>query len=220
MDLLSIASAQHKAKIASTAPWHVLLTVIPDPVNDPGTLLRLVRSPDDVVYQGDTYYAFSFEFDVIWDKSSGELQSVQLQVANVNRVVQGYLNQYNGAAGAEIRIAVVSAEDMSGPPAQLYIFGVQSSSADAIWVTFTLGGANPMMRQFLRYLYLAAQCPWIYNAPALQATADPRGAACGYWGPLASCNHTYADCQNHNNLVRFGGYPAVSTQGFASVGPA
>ena len=219
MDLLSIASAQHKSQIASSAPWHVLLTVWPDPINLPGTVLRLARSPENLVYRGNTYLAFAFDFDVLWDKSSGELQSLKLTISNINRVVQGYLNQYNGCAGMTVQLDVVSGKDMTGDPAQSYSFGVQSSSSDATWVTLTLGGANPTFRTFLRFLYFPDYCQWIYNDPALQAVCDPRGAYCGYWGALTTCTHHLADCKNHNNVSRFGGYPGVGTQGFLSTTP-
>lgn len=217
MDALSVASAKHKSQIASTKPWHVLLEVTPDPVNHPDVQLLLAREPDDVIYRGKTYIAFSFDFDMIWDKSSGELQKVSLKVSNIQRAVQGYLNQYNGGINMALRVLVVSAEDMNGDPAQVYEFGVTESSADAVWVTLGLGGANPMMRAMLRYLYFSNYCPWIYNSPALQATADPVGAPCGYWGSLATCNHSLTDCEVHNNQARFGGYPAIATQGFTEV---
>ena len=55
--------------------------------------------------------------------------------------------------------------------------------------------------------------------PALQAVCDPRGAYCGYWGALTTCTHHLADCKNHNNVSRFGGYPGVGTQGFLSTTP-
>jgi phage-related protein len=147
------------------------------------------------------------------------LQSLKLTVSNVQRVVQGYLNQYNGGAGMTVQLDVVSAEDMTGPPAQSYSFGVQSSDADATWVTLTLGGPNPLFRSFLRYLYLPNYCQWLYNDPTLQAACDSRGAYCGYWGALTTCAHTLTDCAAHNNVLRFGGYPGVSTQGFLSTTP-
>ena len=221
MNALTLASTLHKSQIASTAPWHVLLTIYPNAgAGDFTTVLRLAREPQDVVYQGNTYVAFSFEFDAIWDKSSGELQSIRLTVGNVNRMMQGYLNQYAGGAGAKVEIWVVSDQDLAGPPAQNYVFQVTSSSADAQWVTLTLGATNPMLRPFTRFYYTANYCFWIYNDPTLQAAADPRGAPCGYTGALATCAHTLTDCKTHGNSLRFGGFPGLNAvTGFAAAAP-
>jgi phage-related protein len=219
MDILSVASAQHKSQIASTKPWHLLLSIWPDPVHAPDTVLRLARESDDVVYQGHTYLAFAFEFDMQWDKSSGELTTLQLKVGNIQRAVQGYLNQYSGGKGMQLQLDVVSDQDMAGLPSQSFVFGVQSSTADAQWVTLTLGGTNPMLASIVRYIYLSAYCSWVYNDPTLQAKCDPRGAACGYWGPQTTCAHTLQGCRNHDNVLRFGGYPALATQGFLAATP-
>jgi phage-related protein len=219
MDWISVASALHKREIASTAPWHVFLTVYPDYVNAPDVVLRLAREPDDVVYQGNTYIAFSFDFDAIWDKSSGELQALRLTVCNVNRLVQGYLEQYGGGVGAQVEIRVVSAKDITSPPAQLFIFEVTNTMADAQWATFTLGAANPMLRAFPKFLYFRNYCNWLFNTPDMQNACDPRGAPCGYYGALATCQRTLEDCRVHSNSARFGGFPAIDTQGFRAVGP-
>lgn len=211
---ISLASALHKSQIATTAPWHLLLTVYPDPKNNPDVVLRLAREPQDVVYQGNTYIAFNFDFDPITDASTGELTTLTLRVCNVNRLIHSYLEQYDGGIGARVELRVVSAQDMTGDPSILMQFEITEATADSNWATLTLGADNPMRQIFPRFVYLKDFCMWRYNTPAMQAASDPKGAQCGYIGALATCNKTLTDCRAHANSGRFGGFPGIDSQGF------
>lgn len=207
---ISIASALHKAKIASTSPWYVLLSLSPAPE----AVLRLARAPEDVTFQGTTWVAFNFDFDAITDASTGQLTTLTLRVCNVNRLVQSYLEQYDGGIGATVHLRVVSAEDLHSDPSIYMEFVVTECSADSEWATFTLGADNPMRQIFPSKLYLKDSCIWRYNTPAMQAAHDAKGAQCGYTGGLATCNKTLTDCRAHANSARFGGFPGIDSAGF------
>lgn len=213
MQHISLASALHKAKIATTSPWHVLLTIFPD-MNDLSVVLRLVREPQDVEYQGNSYVAFNFDFDAIEDKSSGELTQIVLRVCNINRLIHSYLEQYDGGVGAKVELRVVSEDAIQDDPSLYMEFQITEVSADSEWASFTLGADSPMRASFPKFLYLNDFCIWQYNSPTLQAAGDPKGAQCGYVGGLATCKKTLADCRAHANSARFGGFPGIDSQGF------
>lgn len=202
---ISLASALHKSQIATTDPWHLLLTAYPDK-DDPSVILRLVREPFDVVYKGDTYIAFNFDFDPITDGSSGELTSLTLRVCNVNRLIHSYLEQYDGGVGARVELRVVSAQDLAGDPSIFMQWEITEASADSQWATLTLGADNPMRQAFPRFVYLKDYCMWRY-----------KGTECLYSGGLATCDHTLGGangCRVHNNSARFGGFPGIDSAGF------
>lgn len=210
---LSLAATLEKHKLDSTNPWYVLL----DLSMNGSVILRLARSTDDVVFQGNTYSAFAFEIDTITDKSSGQLQQISLRAANANRLLEGYLTQYNGGVGGTVTIYVVSATNLAGEPDLMVTFQVEDASSDEEWATFTLGADNPMRQPMPKFIYMSNHCRHVYNSPTLQAANHPDGLGCGYLGPMASCSLTLDGpngCRAHDNTARFGGFPGIDTQGF------
>ncbi len=216
MQSLSLASALQKHKIDSTSPWYVLLDIYPDRTN-PATVLRVVRNTDDVIWQGNTYVAFSFEIESIDEQSNGQLPNVTIRVSNVSRTVQGQLELYSGGIGAKVVLTVVQAADLAGDPVQQFTWTIIEASADENWVTFTLGAPSPLLRSFPQGQFIRDHCRWRYNTPAMQAVADPAGEQCGYVGALATCDLTLNGangCRVHANQARFGGEPGIDAQGF------
>lgn len=206
MQTISLASALHASQIATTAPWHILLTLYPDPENSPEVVLRLAREPEDVTYKGDLYVAFNFDFDAINDEGKGQLTTLSLRVCNVNRMIHQYMEQYNGGVGATVELRVVSDNDMTGDPSIFMQFQITDATADVEWCTFTLGADNPMRQSFPRFIYVSNFCIWDY-----------KGAQCAYAGGLATCSKTLDGtngCRAHVNSARFGGFPGIETQGF------
>jgi len=217
MNSISIASALHKMQIQTAHPWHILLTIIPDPVGHPDTILRLARENEDVTYKGDEYIAFNFDFDPIQDKSSGQLSSISMRVCNINRAIHYYLEQYEGGIGAKVELRVVSAEAMVDDPSVFMEFEIVEASADSQWATFSLGADNPMRKTFPKFIYLKDYCIWKYNTPAMQGVSDPTGLQCGYLGPIGTCSKTLEGsngCRAHNNSSRFGAFPFIDSTGF------
>jgi lambda family phage minor tail protein L len=206
--ILSLVAAQDKSKLASPDPWIVLLDM-----NWQGNHVRLARNTDSVQFDaGDglgvqTYQAFNFEVGVIEKQATGQLPSVQLRVSNVNRMVQGILEQYLGAVGATVSLYAVNMAHGAGEADLALQFTVLQSVADAKFVTFTLGAISPLRQLFPRFLYRADFCMWVINY---------KGPQCGYTGPIPSCDGTLNGsngCTVHNNSVRFGAFPGIGTNG-------
>lgn len=217
MKSISIASSMHKMQIQTADPWHVLLTLYPDIQNHPDIVLRLARENQDIVYKGDSYIAFNFDFDIIQDKSSGELSTVTMRVCNINRAIGFYLEQYDGGIGAKVEMRVVSQSAINDDPSIFMEFEIIEATAEAEWATFTLGSDNPLRKSFPKFIYLKDYCIWKYNTPAMQAFGDQTGIQCGYSGALTSCSKNLGGsngCRAHVNSARFGGYPLIDSTGF------
>ena|SRR5579864_6155603 len=217
LSILTLAAARDKSKLASADPWIVLLDI-----NYQGNHVRLARNVDPVNFDaGDgfglqIYQAFAFDLGTKEMQATGQLPTVQLKVSNVNRLVQGLIEQFQGAVGAQAAIYVVNMANPKGEIDLALIFTIMQTSSNAEWVTFTLGAPSPLRQLFPRFVYRADFCMWQYNAPALQAVGDPRGFQCGYTGAMPSCDLTLDGpngCTAHNNSVRFGAFPGIGTNG-------
>lgn len=196
MITLSATQTIAKNQLFSSIPWLVLLEIT---IPDAGGVLRLVRNNENITYNGQQYSAFPFELDDRNDSADGQIPVFTIRVSNVSRVVQGYVEQYNGFEGATVRLMRIYYGDVSTAQVQLdMVFDVVSVSCSSEWVSFNLGAPNAMQSRYPIYRASARACQWIY-----------KGAECNYKGTLETCNHTFNDCANHNNLIRFGGRPGI-----------
>jgi phage-related protein len=210
---LTLASLVERNKIASAAPQYVLLQVTVD--ENAGEVLYLAQSPVEVVWRGQTWIPFNFDLDAYEEKGQGQLSTLQLRVSNVNRLLQTYLEQYDGGVGATVNLYGVNAVNLPDGPADVSLtFEITSTESAQEWVTFTLGADSPLRKSFPKYTFQRAQCRHMYNSPDLQAADDPRGLGCAYQGALAICNRTIEDCRAHGNTSRFGGFPGIDSTGF------
>jgi phage-related protein len=204
--VLSLAAAQDRNKLSSSASWLLLADF-----NWNGQHVRVARNTDAITFDaGDgagpqTYSPFAFELEGASVKSDGSLPQISIKVSNVNRMVEGAITQYSGAAGATCNLYVLNTDNPSGEAALALETVVIRTATDARWVTFTLGAPSPLRTLFPKFLYYQGTCKWRYKS--LQ---------CGYTGGLPTCSLTMEGangCQAHANAVRFGGYPGISTNG-------
>lgn len=204
--VLSLAAAQDRNRLSSTAAWLLLADF-----NWNGQHVRVVRNTDAVTFDaGDgagpqTYSPFAFELDGASIKSDGSLPQISIKVSNVNRMVEGAIVQYNGAAGATCNLYVLNTDNPTGEASLALQMDVIRTQTDAQWVTFTLGAPSPLRTLFPKFLYYQGTCMWRYKS-----------IQCGYMGGLSTCSLTFEGangCLAHANSVRFGGFPGIATNG-------
>ena len=195
---LSAAAILEKNKLASDAPWLVLLELSLE-----GTTIRVVRNTEDVTWNGYTWTAFPFALDETGETSRGEVPQLALRISNVSRVMQSYFEGSGGAVGSQVIVRVVHADHLDLTTAEVEeVFEVVESRADAVWVTLMLGLRNPMMLRFPRHRFLRTHCRWKF-----------RGTECGYTGSETMCDRTLTACQARGNTARFGGFPNLPGEG-------
>lgn len=206
--ILSSEIIQQKNELGSTDAFLVLLEIaIPD-VTDP---IRVVANTDDIVWNEQSWIAFPFEMEEISDQSQGEIPSVELRIPNVDRVVEGYLQEYdayvkrNGPADITVGIYVVSTLQLNTANYVVYheyILVQPTSTRD--YITFTLGAPNPYRKRFPLNRILKNNCRYKFKQER-----------CGYTGTATSCNKTLTRCRELNNSTRYGGFPGVGRGGLS-----
>ncbi|WP_298434597.1 DUF1833 family protein [Geobacter sp.] len=202
MKSISSTLTIEKNRIATENPWLVLLDIT---LTDGVTKFSLVANTEDIQFQGRTYTAMPFNLIPPKESSKGEIPTVTLEVCNVTRVIQGYLEALDGAIGSGVVMRIVNAAYLAEDYAELEMeFEVLAAKCNAQWVSFTLGAPSPLQKRFPLYRYIAMHCKWVQ---------DYKGAECKYSGPLPDCKGTLDDCRAHGNSRRFGGEPGLSGGG-------
>lgn len=202
MKTLPAAVILEKNKIATGSAWLILLKItLPD-----STVLRFVRNNEDIVFGGETYSAFPFEIEPIEEQLRGQIPSVSLKISNVTRLIQAYLETFDGGLGSTVLISVVNSEHLSEDYTELDLsFEVINVTTDAKWVIFTLGIPNPLNKRFPLHRYVANHCNWVSRF---------KGAECQYAGEVTACTGTLSNCRLLNNSEHFGGFIGLDKGGF------
>ena len=205
MRTLPSALIAEKNQLDGSEPWLVFLEItLPGDEKE-----YIVRNNEDITWPataGQLYTAVPFELDMIEDSGSGEIPRVNLKISNVQRMLQGYLESYDGAIGATVKMTIVSVDHLDEDYSEFEsTFDVIGSSANYEWVTFTLGAPNPLKQRFPLNKYIAKHCNWHYGS-----------VECGHSGD-ASCDRTFASCEAKSNAHRFGGYFGLSKIGLRLV---
>lgn len=200
---LSAAAILEKNKLASDGAWLILLEVqVPD-----GTVLRFARNTEDVSWNGETWVAFPFELSVMGEEAKGEIPKVSIQVSNVTRAVQPYLESSGGGVGSTAIIRVVHSGhlDMTTPELE-ELYSVTGVKVDAQWVTFTLGIEYPTTSRRPSRRNLKNFCPFRYGSVECGVSAAALAA-------YPACGKTLADCRERDNSTRYGGEPSIPQGG-------
>ncbi len=201
MKNLPIALLLEKNKLATPNPWLITLDVaFPN-----GSTLYLVRNTEDIVFQARAYQKFPFEIDATRESAQGDIPAVQLRVSNVTRIVQGYIEQQDGAEGTTVLVRLINAAYLSEDYSELEVmFDVVESVCDIKWVNFSLGAPNPLRADFPSDRYLASHCRYVRYF---------KDAECGYSGPSEICTGTLDYCRQLGNSKRYGGFAGLAGGG-------
>jgi len=197
---LSAAAIVEKNSISTDGVFLVLLEIV---LTTPATTLRLVRNTDDITWRGNTWSAFPFDLDDVSEDGKGELPSVTIRVSNVTRIIQYYLEQGNGGVGATVTLFVVHSKNLASTTAELEeSFEITDSSADAQWVTFSLGAGYPLMARRPEKRMLKNFCPFEYGSIECGVSAAEKL-------DHATCQKTLLQCRDRANSARYGGEPSI-----------
>lgn len=200
---LTIASVIDKNKIASVNAWLLLLDIeIKDNLGNITETLRVVQNKENYVYKGNTYVALNFKTD--FTQESNAEPTMRLIFEDVTGVIRDRMEEYNGGIGSSVKMMVINTGDTDGEAEIEDVYDVVSATASGILITWSLGAENPLKYQFPYRRQYRDRCPWVY-----------KGVRCGYTGALPTCDYTLNGtngCRAHNNIVNFGGFPALRNQ--------
>lgn len=184
-----------KNLLSNTSPWFLLLDV----EITTGTYLYLVKNIENVTYNGQEYTAFPFEIGMDKQTSKGEIPSVQFRVCNINRVLQTYIEDYDGFIGNSITMRLVNNSHLAEDYSELTVtFEIVACIANSEWVMFDCGAPNPMRKRFPLYRYIGSHCNFTFKS-----------VECAYTGAVTTCDRTYTSCALKKNSIRFGGFKGL-----------
>jgi len=150
----------------------------------------------DVVFDGITYQKFPITHSEIGENTKGEVDTIKVQVSNVSRLIEAYLQMYD-LRGKKVSIKMVFANQLDDPDCCIefsdFIDSYTSNIKDVVFVLMSkfdlLGVTIPKM------IYLRDYCQWIF-----------KGTQCAYSGSATTCNKTWARCKELGNSLRFIGF--------------
>lgn len=193
MNPWTAAGILEKNKLSNDLPFLVLLEIVHKGLEAP---VRLVRNNEDIIWNGNIYQRFPFDFDGI-NEDGQELPSINLKVSNVGGLIESYIQKYNGFCDAEVTIMVVHAAHLDQKEAEYVLhLTCDATRYDEKWVTFCLSGNKEFNYRFPPNRYMRDFCKWKYKS-----------VRCGYSGMAEPCSGTLATCRIPE---RFGGEPGVS----------
>jgi len=215
---LSSIAIQEKNKLNTDSVFLVCLRIVIPGLED---VVRLVDNSENITWQhlGDsnpeTWVAFPFVINEISDNSSGEVPLVTVQISNVNRILDQYIELYYsyimtyGYSPITVSICVINtkviAANSAADPEVDHFFELKQPKADSEWATFILSANNPYSRRCPQNLILRNHCRYKFKG------IDGR---CGYTGAETECDHTLLRCRELGNSIRFGNAPGVGQSGF------
>lgn len=181
-----------KNKLTTTSAWIPMVQItFPDE-----TIVRFCQNTENLTFEGETWVAFPFEIDALTGNNQGEIPSVKLRISNANRLLQQYIEQFNGGVNAIVRLIVVNSAylDDSDNIALEMSFDVLSSECSSQWISLTLGAPNPLRKRYPLYRAIANHCNWKFKS-----------RECNYVGPDTTCERTLTACRQKLNSKRYGG---------------
>ena len=205
---LQAAAIIEKNKVWQQSAWLTMLEIqdarLPDNI-------RIVCSNKNVIWGGLEWVAFPFEISSV-KQNKNEVPKVPVKISNITRVMEQYIEQYDGFVGKTVILRVINTAGATQNEAGAFVvttdavveetFTVQSVSSDSTWATFNLGGSLPIMQRFPARRILKDFCPFTY-----------KGIECAATSGLATCPKTLTACRERGNSTRFGGEPAIGYGG-------
>ena len=203
----TIAAVIDKNKIASDRAWLFAMEVRVK--NDAGTTvetLYLVNNSEAVTLDGQSFDPLPFSIDK--KESAGDLNNIQVTIADQTRIVQTRMQQYQGMVGSEVdlMVALVDAGTTTGNVEVdlKETYTVIGSSTNNYASVFDLGAVNLLNNIVPARMQSKDRCSFRYKS-----------TECGYTGGMTSCDFTLDGangCVAHSNEERFGGYPGLTNR--------
>lgn len=154
------------------------------------------------------YIKFPITHDEITENVKGEIDATKVQISNISRLIEYYLQNYD-LRGKKVSIKMVFANLLADPDAFIefsnYIDSYSSNVKDVVFnimSKFDILGVTVPGRIFIK-----SHCQWLFASPAIRALG--LGQECGYSGSATECNRTRSRCRELLNQRRFGAFPST-----------
>jgi len=165
--------------------------------------LYLAEYNTDIVYGGISYSSFPISHEFVNENTQGEVVAVKVKVSNVSRLIQAYLEAYDGLRRKKVTIRQVFANQLADADAYTdNVYYIDEIVADQTNVEFNLTSKFDILDITLPYrVYSRNYCGWKFGS-----------TECGYSGSETTCDKTLTRCRVLENQERFGGFPSVPSK--------
>lgn len=145
--------------------------------------------------------------DALSENVSGEIDATRVQISNISRLIEYYLQNYD-LRGKKVSIKMVFANLLEDPDAFIefsnYIDSYTSNVKDVI---FNIMSKFDILSVIVPgRIFLKSHCQWLFASPSIRGMG--KGQECGYTGAETECNRTRGRCRELGNQKRFGAYPS------------
>lgn len=163
--------------------------------------LRWCTSLQSVTFDGQAYTNRTIDHGDIFETSSGLLGKITAKIGNADRLVQYYLDNYNGLKNKKFVIKIVWLEALDNPDCVVELeYYIESGTTREDIVVLDIGSAIDVLDLLVpRRIYSSSRCQ----------VAEFKDQDCGYCGAEPYCNRSYENCDRIGNIVRTGLFPGV-----------
>ncbi len=154
------------------------------------------------------YIRFPITHDEITENTKGEIDTTKVQLSNIARLVEYYLQNYD-LRGKKVSIKMVWANKLDDPDCYIEFSNyIDSYSSNVKDVVFSLMSKFDILNVTIPgMIWLRDFCQWEFASPAVRTAG--RGQECGYLGSEISCNRTWQRCKELGNSRRFIGCRSI-----------
>lgn len=166
-------------------------------------VVRLTDCGSDLVFEGNTYLKFPIKHQDVSESVNGEVPKVKLLVGNADRIMQYYLELYDGLRGKRVDIITTFRPLITDDAFVIRdVFYVDTPKDSEEVVEFTLLPEFDMMSiQIPCRIYDRYHCGW-----------DFKDSDCKYSGTELECDFSLERCEELLNSVNFGAFPSIPSQ--------
>ncbi len=174
---------------------------------DGSVVIRIVNNTEDVVFNGNTFYhTLPFKIDTITESNKGELPTINIILANVDRIIYNYIeNDPDLGSGWSVHIDKIYDNDLASGVAEMqFDFVSMNATIEETQATFQCGLPNPLRQQFSRVRFMTNACQNTFK----------RGG-CIYAGADTTCAKTLTACEDKfvgAVALPFFGFPGIPGQ--------
>lgn len=165
--------------------------------------VRICVNNEDIVWAGYTWQALPIQIGSV-ETDISQLPRFDLKLSNINRVLEEYFDESDGAVGSTVTIRVVRSQALDQAATFKETFDVQSATITDEWVTLTCGFDGATNTRRPRDLYKASRCDRKYGDVTCGISDSMKAT-------YPTCDGTYLECKMRGNIHRFKGVPTIKT---------
>ena len=153
----------------------------------------------NVIFDSIEYIKFPVTHDVITENVRGEIDSTKIQLSNVARLIEFYLQNYD-LRGMRISIKMVYENHLDDPDAYIEFSNyVDSYTSNVKDVVFNIMSRFDILGVIVPgRIYIKSHCQWVFKSDE-----------CGYDAGETECNKTRTRCRELANRLRWGAFPSA-----------